>query len=116
MTVVSLESYPYNAIRFARINATSDGDNTVVTGTSGYKIRVLSYAVNANAAGVIAFQDSAGSPVVAASFELTDGGGVSFAGGLEAPAFEVASGLNLEINTAAGVDALGHVSYVLVKA
>lgn len=116
MSVNALDAYPYNQITFARINATSDGDNTVITGTTGYKIRVLSYAFTLNAAGVVTVQDSAGTPGVLASFELTDGGGVSFAGGFDAPAFDVTSGLNLEFSMAAGVDALGHIAYVLVRA
>lgn len=102
-------------IKHARINATSDGDNTVISNTNTAKsIVVLGYALNVNAAGVVAFQDSTATPVVAASFEFVDGGGASFAGSFDCPAFELGKGKNLEINTAAGVDALGHVTYVLV--
>jgi hypothetical protein len=110
-----LESYPYDQIQFSRINATSDGDNTVVTGKSGFKIRVLGYSVTANAAGVIAFQDSAASPVIFASFEEADSASHSYAGTFESPAFDVTSGLNLEVTNAASVDTLGHVSYVFLK-
>lgn len=102
---------PGQGVEFVRINATSDGDNTLITGASGQKIRVIGYSVNVNAAGVVAFQDSAGSPVIFGSFEFVDGGGASFAGTPECPAFDVTEGLNLEINTAAGVDALGHITF-----
>lgn len=101
-------------LKFARINATSDGDNTVVTGTAGKSIVVVNYVVNVNAAGVIQFQDSAGSAVVFASYEFPDSGGASFTGTELSPAFQVTQGLNLEINCAAGVDALGHLCYILV--
>lgn len=107
---------PYSAyeIKHARINATSDGDNTIVSNSDVDKaIVVLSYALNVNAAGVVQFQDSAGSAVVNGSFEFVDGGGASYAGSPDAPAFKLAKGVGLEVNTAAGVDALGHVTYVL---
>lgn len=111
----ALTAYPYDQIQFARVNATSDGDNTVITGTSGFKIRVLGYNVTANAAGVVSFQDSASSAVTFGSFELLDSGSHSYAGSFECPAFDVTSGLNLEVNCATGVDLLGHVTYVLIK-
>jgi hypothetical protein len=97
-------------LKYARVNATSDGDNTVISATAGKQITVIGYAIGVNAAGVITFQDTANT--VAASFELTDGGGVSFAGSFECPAFELAANTGFEVSTAAGVDALGHVTYV----
>lgn len=107
---------PNNGVEHVRINATSDGDNTVITGRSGEKIIVLGYALNVNAAGVVQFQDSAASAAVFASFELVDGGGVAFAGTPDCPAFGVTTGLNLEVNAAAGVDALGHITFVRERA
>jgi hypothetical protein len=101
-----------NGVEYTRLNATNDGDNTLITGRSGEKIIVLGYAVNVNAAGVMTFQDSSASPEVYASFEFVDGGGASYAGSAEAPAFEVAEGKNLEANAAAGVDVLGHMTFV----
>lgn len=101
-----------NGVEFVRVNATLDGDNTVITGRSNERILVLGYALNVNAAGVITLQDSAASPAIHASFELVDGGGVSYAGGPDCPAFVVASGLNFEISNAAGVDTLGHITFV----
>lgn len=106
---------PSNAVEFVRVNATSDGDNTIITGRSGEKIRVLGYMLNVNAAGVITLQDSTASPVIYASAELVDGGGISYGGGEDAPAFEVLGGKNFEISTAAGVDALGHVTFRRIK-
>jgi hypothetical protein len=101
-----------NGVEFVRVNATADGDNTVITGRSNERIVVLGYALNVNAAGVITLQDSAGSPAVFASFELVDGGGVSYAGSPECPAFAVTAALNLEVSNAAGVDTLGHITFV----
>jgi hypothetical protein len=102
-------------LRFARINATADGDNTIVAAPSDTtkSIYVIGYSINTNAAGVVGFQDSAASAVIFATWEFADGGGAAFAGNLDCPAFKVTTGLGLEVNVAAGVDALGHVTYIL---
>lgn len=105
-----------DGLEFVRVNATSDAANTVVTGRTGEHIVVVGYALNVNAAGVITIQDSAGSPAVYASFEFVDGGGASYAGTTDAPAFKIAAGLNLVISNAAGVDTLGHLTIRRVKA
>lgn len=99
-------------IKFARINATADGDNVVVAAVAGKKIQVLAYAVSVSAAGTISFQDTAGTPGVLAQFALAQNGGASFAGTIDAPAFETPAGLGLEINCPVGVDALGHLAYI----
>lgn len=101
-------------VLFARVNATSDGDNTVIAAVAGKSIRVLGFVLNLNAAGVSTIQDSASSPVIHASFEFPDGGGVSYSGGIFCPAFELATGTALEINNAAGVDTLGFITYQYV--
>lgn len=99
--------------KYVRVNATADGDNTLITNSDPDKaIVVLSYALNVNAAGVVTLQDSSASPAIYASFELTDGGGVSYGG--PRAAFKVAKGKNLEVSDAAGVDCLGHITYCLV--
>lgn len=100
------------AMKFARINATSDGENTVIEGTAGKTIVVLGYAINVNAAGVVAFKDST---ATRASFEFSDTGGASYAGGIDCPAFELAVGKDLIVENAAGVDTLGHLTYLLVS-
>lgn len=106
--------YANKEVKFARVNATADGANELIAATTGKSIVVLGYALNVNAAGVITLQDDAGTPVVHASFELVDGGGVSYAGSPECPAFKVAAGQALDVSNAAGVDTLGHITYVLV--
>lgn len=98
--------------KFVRVNATADGDNTVVAAVSGKKLRVIGYAISATAAGVATFQDTAGTPVVFASFPLAANGGVVYDGGPECPAFETASGAGIEINCATGQDITGHMTYL----
>jgi hypothetical protein len=107
----SLSGYGLN---YAKIAATSDGDNVVIEGAAGQHIVVLGYALNVNAAGVVKFQDTASSPVVKAEFEFADGGGATYTGGPYCPAFELAVGVGLEVNVATGVDGTGHLTYVLI--
>jgi hypothetical protein len=102
------------AVAHARINATSDGDNEVVAAVAGKKVRVLSYVLTASAAGIVDVQDTAASPAILAQFDLAAQGGVSYAGGVHAPAFETAEGTGLEVNTQASQDVVGHVTYQLV--
>jgi len=105
--------YP-SETKFARVNATSDGDNTVVAAVVGKKIRVIGYSLTTTAAGVIALQDTTGTPVVHATLSFAAAGSASYAGGPLCPAFETASGAGVEISNAAGVDTLGHLTYIEV--
>lgn len=105
-------------MKFARINATSDGDNEIVAAADvpeDKRIRVINYAVNTNAAGVIGFQTTEASPTVLATFELADSGSPQvFNGTHQSPAFDLPLGVGLEVNVATGVDALGHLAYEIV--
>lgn len=109
-----MSTAPPYLLRYTRVNATSDGDNTVIAAVAGKSILVLGYAINANAAGVVTLQDSAGTPNVFATFEFTDGGGATYTGGWDCPAFQVAVGNAFEISNAAGVDCTGHITYCLI--
>jgi hypothetical protein len=99
-------------IKYVRVNATADGDNTVITAVTGKKIRVLGYVLVANAAGAVTLQDSTGTPVIFAVFDLAANGGVSYAGGIDCPAFETDVGKGVEVSNGAGVDTKGHITYV----
>ena len=102
-----------HTLRFVRVNATSDGDNTVISAPSDAtrSIYVIGYSLNVNAAGVITVQDSDNTAV--ASFEFVDGGGASYAGNLDCPAFKLPAGKGLEVSNVAGVDTLGHITYII---
>lgn len=104
-------------VKFVRLNATSDGDNTVIAAVPEKRIRVLGYFVSntGSAAGDVTLQDSAGTPVVFGTVSLTnDGAPLSYAGGVFCPACELDRGVGLEINCATNVDAVGHLTYQLV--
>ena len=98
------------------LSATSDGDNTVVAAQSGKRIRVKGYVLNVNAAGTVQWKSGA-STALSGAMELVDGGGVSapLAGPKGGFWFQTASGEALVIATAAGVDALGHVTYEVIQ-
>lgn len=99
--------------RYVRVNATADGNNTVITGTSGKSILVVGYTLNVTAAGSISVRD--GAATVYADFSLPAFGGAAYSGGVNAPAFKLATGSNLVINNVtAGVDTTGHLTYILV--
>ena len=100
-------------IKHARINATADGANTVIAAVAATQLLILGYALAVTLAGTIALQDTAGTPAVHASFPLAANGGISYAGPTSAPAFEIAVGQGFVINNPAGVDTLGHVTYVV---
>jgi hypothetical protein len=99
-------------LKFARINATADGDNLVVAGVAGKKLRVLGISFAITAAGTITIQDTQGTPAIFAQYPLATNGGLSYGGGLDAPMFETGSGFGIEINNPAGVDTLGMLNYV----
>lgn len=99
-------------IKFVRVNATADGDNTVVAGVASKKLRVLGYVLTVTAAGLVAVKSS--TTTILAELSCDANGGASYAGGLYAPAFETAAGEALVVNTPVGVDAKGHVTYIEV--
>lgn len=92
------------------INATADGNNTIIAALPGQKIRVLAFVLtNATTAGTVRFDDSAATVLARFNFGLA--GGVSFTGADDRPAFEVGSGLGLVLVNGAGVDTLGFITY-----
>lgn len=100
--------------KFVKVNATADGDNTVIAAVAGRQIRVVGYCISALAAGTITFQDDTASAVVIGALKIADAAIVSYAGSEDAPAFEGGNGKGIEINTSAGLDITGHLTYVLI--
>lgn len=96
-----------------RLNATSDGDNTIVAGVTNKQIRVTGFFLVGAAAGTLTIQDSLGTPEVQFAFPIAAAGdGAIFAGSLDGPAFTLDQGVGLEINNSAGLDTTGFVTYV----
>lgn len=95
-------------VKHIRINATADGDNTVIAAVTGKKLRILAYVFTATTAGVVAFKDSV---TTFASFSPPANGGASYPGGVHAPAFETGTGEAFVVNTTASQDVVGHITY-----
>lgn len=103
-----------NDIKFARVNADADSDNTIVPAVSGRKLRVLGYQLIASAAGIATVKSAAN---VLAELQVPAGlDPIAYAGGHDAPAFETGANEALIINTQVGQDVNGHLTYVEVKA
>lgn len=103
-------------LRHARVNATSDGDNTLVAAPAeNRRIVVLGYQLRFVGAG--AFQVKSGA---AGSVHLDEigvaspGTRLSYSGTLHGPAFECDAGLALVVNNFATGDTLGHLTYTVV--
>ena len=99
-------------LKFAQVNATADGVNTVVAAVASKRICVIGYCFTFTAAGLVVVQDNTGTPVVLGRFTAPVNGQVDYAGGLGAPAFFTSVGKSLDISNAAGVDTLGHLCYL----
>jgi hypothetical protein len=100
-------------LKFASVNATADGDNTVISGVASKKLRILGYALMATGAGTLSLK-SAGTTVLGRVRASGDGAGAAYAGGVDAPACETATAEAFVINNPTGVDTVGHVSYIEV--
>lgn len=102
-------------VLFAPISASSSGDNTLLAGISGMKIRVLGYVlVGAGAVNVFFQSGAAGDALTGAMPIAAAGGGVSATpSGLGQ--FETDEGELLNLNLSGAVAVTGHFTYQLVK-
>ena len=108
----------WNPLKYVYINASAAGDLTLVASTASRAIRVIGYAlVIDNTAAEVFFQDSQATPIVHAGFSLLSGGGISYAGDLWSPAFQVSVGLGLELKrgATAGFTVKGHMTYLEIS-
>jgi len=97
----------YSTVQYAPINATNSGNTQVVGAVSGKRIRVIAYAVIANATVNIKFQS--GTTDITGSMRVVEGGGIAHAydGGL----FQTAVGQALNINLSTNATVGGYVVY-----
>ena len=99
-------------IKFAKISAASSGANTLVAAVASKKIRVLGYVLVAAGAVNVNFED--GTTDISGVMNLPANGGVSFAGGRVAPAFETTANTLLGLTLSAAVQVSGHLAYIEV--
>ena len=97
----------YSTVQYAPINATSFGDTQIIPAVSGKRIRVIAYAVIANATVSIKFRS--GTTDITGSMRIVEGGGIAHAydGGL----FQTAVGQALNINLSTNATVGGYVVY-----
>jgi hypothetical protein len=97
----------HSTVLYAPINATTSGDTQIVGGVSGKRIRVIAYAVVANATVSIKFRS--GTTDITGSMRIVEGGGIAHAydGGL----FQTAVGQALNINLSTNATVGGYVVY-----
>lgn len=97
----------------APINATTNGDNTIVAAVAGKAIRVLQYAFVVDAAVGVAFEDGAGGTELSGQMAFAANGGIA-PGFCPVGHFQTSSGNALNMETDAEASVRGHIVYVLV--
>ena len=97
----------YGTVQYATISATTSGDTQIVPAVSGKRIRVIAYAVIANATVSIKFRS--GTSDITGSMRVVEGGGIAHAydGGLFQTAVNQPLNINLSNNATVG----GYVVY-----
>ena len=100
--------------KFAKISASSNGDNTLVSAVTGKKIRVLCYMLIANDAVNAKFQSGAsGTDITGLHYFGAKGDGAA-PGFCPVGMFEAAAGNLLNLNLSSGVAVGGWLVYVEV--
>jgi hypothetical protein len=109
-TVVKNISSP--PLLFAEINVAGSGDNDVLAGTKGKKIKVVNYVVVAAASVVVKWKTSSGAEL-SGPMSFIANSGVSAQGSKDAWLFETALGDDLILNLGLAVSVGGHLCYYL---
>ena len=106
-------------MKTALIAATLSGDNTILTGTPGKKIRVLGYTISFSTNNTA--QWKSGSTNISGVMHYASGGSITFhlgdswaSGGL--PVLETGVGEDLILNLGGAITAGGHLTYYEVLA
>jgi len=100
-------------IKFASVNATADGDNTIIASVASKKLRVLGGRITCTGAGTISFKTGTGG-VLDRFISSANGNGFADRGGVDCPLFETVSGEALLLNNPAGIDSVGSLAYIEV--
>lgn len=93
------------------VNATADGDNTIVAADPLRKIRVIAYALRGSSAAAFTAKSAA---TALATFTLASGERIVYVGSHDVPAFETEINEALIFTNAAGLDVVGHLTIVRV--
>lgn len=103
-------------MKYAVINASSSGSNTVIAAVTGKRIRVLSYVIVA--AGDVTATWQSASTAISGGMALAANGGAAPSAGQATPGgligqFETNQGEALNLNLSAAVSVAGHLTYIV---
>jgi hypothetical protein len=99
--------------KFAVINVSSSGDNTIVATDSVHKIRVLTYVIVADGTVAVKWVNGTAGTAVSGAMSLVANTGVS-APFVPVGHFETGTTGNLVLNLSGAIGARGHCTYVLI--
>lgn len=104
-------------MKFAKIDVSSSGSNTIVSAVTGKKIRVLAYTIIA--AGAVTAKWQSASTDLSGAMSLAANGGAAPSISILAPGnmiglFETAPGEALNLNLGGAVNVAGHMTYIEV--
>lgn len=102
-------------VLYAPISANSSGDNTLLAGISGMKIRVLGYVLVGAGAVNVFFQSGAAGDALTGTMTIAGAGGGNSAPPSGLGYFETDEGELLNLNLSGAVGVNGHLTYQLVK-
>jgi len=97
--------------RFAVIDASVSGDNTIVALVAGAKIRVLSYALVCAAAVDVRFESNAGGAALTGLMSFDANGGISVPHSWVGH-FETVAGQLLNLELSGAIQVSGHITYM----
>lgn len=102
-------------VQYVRVNATSDGDNTIVAAPgAGKRILVLNYQLRFVGAGAYTIKSGAGGTTHLEEVGVAaPGTRLTFSGDLESGAFLCDDNAALVVNNVAAGDTLGHLAYLV---
>ena len=103
-------------MKYAIVNASSSGSNTIVAAVANKRIRVLSYVIVA--AGDVTVTWQSASNAISGGMPLAANGGAAPAAGQATPGgligqFETNQGEALNLNLSAAVAVGGHITYIV---
>jgi hypothetical protein len=102
---------------FVAVNASSSGNNTIVSAITGRKIRVVNYTLISAAAVTVTWK-SGSSTNISGPMALAANGGMAPSSSALTPAgmigvFETSSGESLVLNLGSAIAVGGHLTYIL---
>ena len=112
MNSMGLNTTCVNAVKYASISATADGDNAIVAAVTNKRIRAVAVNFAVNAQGTAQWQDATGNLSGAAS--LAQYGGFAHSADPSVGLFQGHIGERIDLNMGTGVDGLGEFAYLEV--